>query len=146
MLRADGGMLNNLVLIDTSVWVMALRKSALPSAKDEVGQLLAENRVAIVPMVRLELLGGTKSLAEFNRLRNRLDALHQILVSEAIWEAAAQLSFKLRQRGKVIPYTDILIGSAAIISNCWLLHADRHFDLMAEDTDLKARSLVSGDW
>jgi len=136
-------MLNNLVLIDTSVWVLALRKSPPPSVKDEVGHLLAENRVAIVPMVRLELLGGTKSLAEFNRLRSRLDALHQIPASEANWEVAAQLSFKLRQRGKVIPYTDILIGSAAIITNCLLLHADRHFDLMAEDTDLKARSLVS---
>jgi len=136
-------MSNNLVLIDTSVWIPFLRKSSPPAVKDEVEHLLAEDRVAIFPMIRLELLGGTKSLNEFNRLKSRLAALHQIPASEANWEAAAQLSFKLRQRGKVIPYTDILIGSAAIVTNCLLLHADRHFDLMAEDTDLNVRSLVS---
>jgi predicted nucleic acid-binding protein len=136
-------MSNNLVLIDTSVWILALRKSPSPLAKDEVEHLLAENRVAIAPMIRLELLGGTKSVNEFNRLKSRLDALHQIPANEANWELATQLSFKLRQQGKVIPYTDILIGAAAIISSCLLLHADRHFDLMAEDTDLKVRSLIS---
>jgi hypothetical protein len=136
-------MSNNLVLIDTSVWIPFLRKSPPPVVRDEVDHLLAENRVAIVPMVRLELLGGTKSLNEFNRLRSRLAALHQIPAGEANWEAAAQLSFELRQQGKVIPYTDILIGSAAILANCLLLHADRHFDLIAQDTDLNVRSLVS---
>ena len=136
-------MSNNLVLIDTSVWITFLRKSPPPIVKDEVEHLLAENRVAIFPMIRLELLGGTKSLNDFNRLKSHLDALHQIPATEANWEAAAQLSFKLRQQGKVIPYTDILIGSAAIIANCLLLHADRHFDLMAEDTDLNVKSLVS---
>jgi len=136
-------MSNNLVLIDTSVWIPFLRKSPPPAVRDKVDHLLAENRVAIFPMICLELLGGTKSLNEFNRLKGHLDALHQIPSSEANWEAAAQLSFKLRQQGKVIPYTDILIGSAAIITNCLLLHADRHFDLMAENTDLNVISLVS---
>ena len=135
--------MSSLVLIDTSVWILALRKSPLLVVRDEVEHLLAENRVAIVPIIRLELLGGTKSLDEFNRLKTRLEALHQIPTDEANWEAAAELSFKLRQLGKVIPYTDILIGSAAILSNSLLLHADRHFDLMAEDIDLNVKSLVS---
>lgn len=136
-------MSNNLVLIDTSVWILALRKSPLPVVRDEVEHLLMENRVAIVPMIRLELLGGTKSLNDFNRLKSRLDVLHQIPTDEANWEAAAHLSFKLRQQGKLIPYTDILIGSAAILANCLLLHVDKHFDLMVEHTDLNAKSLAS---
>ena len=136
-------MLNNLVLIDTSVWILALRKSPSPLVKDEVAHLLAENRVAIVPMIRLELLGGTKSVDEFNRLKSRLDALHQIPANEANWALATQLSFKLRQEGKAIPYTDVLIGAAAIITGCLLLHVDRHFDLMAEHSNLNVRSLLS---
>jgi hypothetical protein len=108
-----------------------------------VAHLLAENRAAIVPLIRLELLGGTKSLNEFNRLKNRLSALHQISADEANWETAIQLAFKLRQQGKIIPYTDIIIASAAIINNCTLLHCDKHFDLMAENTDLKVKSLIS---
>jgi hypothetical protein len=136
-------MSSNLVLIDTSVWILALRKSPSPAVKDEVAHLLAENRVAIVPLIRLELLGGTKSLNEFNRLKSRLAALHQMPADEATWEAAIQLAFKLRQHGKTIPYTDMLIASAAIINDCMLLHSDRHFDLMAENTNLKVKSLVS---
>lgn len=136
-------MSHNFVIIDTSVWILALRKSPLAAIRDEVAHLLAENRVAIVPMICLELLGGAKSLNEFNRLKSRLAALHQVPIDEANWEIAAQLAFQLRQQGKVIPYTDILIGSAAILTGSLLLHADRHFDLMAEDTDLNVRSLVS---
>jgi predicted nucleic acid-binding protein len=134
---------NNLVLIDTSVWVPFLRKSPSPVVKDEVDRLLAENRSATFSMIRLELLGGTKSLSDFTRLKSRLDALHQLPVDGFTWEMAAEIAFKLRQRGKIIPYTDILIGSAAILADILLLHADSHFDLMAEDTDLSVRSLVS---
>jgi len=136
-------MSNNLVLIDTSVWILALRKSPLLPVRDEVEHLLSGNRVAIVPMIRLELLGGTKSISEFDRLKSRLNALHQIPIDNATWEVAAQLSFQLRQRGKVIPYTDILISSAAILAKALLLHADKHFDLMAEYTDLNVRGLLS---
>lgn len=134
---------DNLVLVDTSVWVPFLRKSPLPAVKDEVDRLLAEDRVAIMPMIRLELLGGTKSTKEFERLESRLDALHEIPIDDTTWHTAAELSLKLRQRGKMIPYTDMLIGSAAILADVLLLHADKHFDLMAEDTDLRVRSLVS---
>jgi predicted nucleic acid-binding protein len=133
----------NLVLIDTSVWIPFLRKSSPRAVKNEVDLLLAEDRAAIFPMIRLELLGGTKSTKEFERLGSRLGALHQIPADETNWEMAAELAFKLRQRGKAIPYTDILISSAAILANVLLLHADRHFDLMVEHTDLRVKSLVS---
>jgi predicted nucleic acid-binding protein len=136
-------MSDNLVLIDTSAWILAVRKSPSPVVKNEVEHLLAENTVAIASMIRLELLGGTKSLGEFNRLKSRLDALHQIRTNEANWELTTELSFKLRQQGKVIPYTDVLIGVAAIITGCLLLHADRHSDVMAEDTNLNVRSFVA---
>jgi len=135
-------MSSSLVLIDTSVWVLFLRKSPPPVVEEEVGRLLAEDSVAISAMIRLELLGGTRSSHEFTRLQSRLDALHRLPADEATWDKAAELAFLLRQRGKVIPYTDILIGSAAILADALLLHADRHFDQMAEDTALRVRSLV----
>lgn len=135
-------MSSDLVLIDTSVWILALRKSPAPAIRDEVARLLAENRVAISPMIRLELLGGTRSSSEFDRLKSRLSALHEVPADEASWELATRLSFELRQQGKVVPYTDVLIAAAAMVGRCLLLHADRHFDMMAEVTDLKVRSLV----
>ncbi len=136
-------MSGDLVLIDTSVWILALRRSPPPAVKDEVAHLLVENRVAISPMIRLELLGGTRSSSEFDRLKSRLSALHEIPADGANWDLATRLSFDLRQRGRVVPYTDVLIAAAAMVGGCLLLHADRHFDLMAEVTELNVRSLVS---
>jgi predicted nucleic acid-binding protein len=76
-------------------------------------------------------------------MQSRLGALHQIPRDEANWETAIQLAFGVRQGGKMIPCTDVLIASAAIVNNCTLLHSDRHFDVMAENTCLNVRSLVS---
>lgn len=135
-------MKDRLVLIDTSVWIWALRREYHPLVKDKVEGLLAQNKVAIVPMVYLELLGGTKSEAEFRRLRSRLKALHQVPCGEREWEEAAQLAFRLRRSGKSIPYTDVLIASTAFLHDLLLLHADRHFDLIAEEIPLKTESLV----
>ena len=137
-------MSTSLVLVDTSVWVLFLRKSPPPAVEEEVGQLLAQDRAAICPMVRLELLGGTRSTGGLERLKGRLDALHQIPADEANWALAAGLAFKLRQLGKLIPYTDLLIGSAAILAGALLLHADRHFDVMAAHTDLRVTSPAAG--
>jgi len=132
----------NLVLIDTSVWLLSLGRSAHPLVKDRVGQLLNENRVAIIRMITLEILGGVKTEEEFNRLKSRLDALHQILLGKTEWEEAARIAFRLRRQGKAIPYTDILIGTAAIQAQALLLHADQHFGMMAESTGLSQESLL----
>lgn len=135
-------MTNKLTLVDTSAWILVLKKAPLFIAKEKIEALLTENRVAIVPIIYLELLGGVKSPGEFQRLKNRLEALHQIPLAKTEWEEAARLAFELRRKGKTIPYTDILIGSVAFLHDLLLLHADRHFDLMAEEVPLKAENLL----
>ena len=133
----------NLVLVDTSAWILALgRRFTVPEIKQKLEQLLKDNRLAVTPLVSLELLGGTRAEAEFLRLKSRLEALHQLPVREKEWQRAAQLSFDLRRQGKTIPYTDILIAATAIQEGAVLLHADRHFDIMAEMTGLTVDSLV----
>jgi predicted nucleic acid-binding protein len=132
----------SLVLIDTSVWLLSLGKSAQTLVKDRVRELLEENRVAITPMITLEILGGARTEEEFNRLKSRLYALHQIPLGEKDWEEAASTAFRLRRRGKAIPYTDILIAMAAIKVQALLLHADHHFGMIAESTGLSQESLL----
>ena len=124
-------MRGRLVLIDTSAWIFALRRPPHPLVRDRVDELLGENRVAIMPMISLELLGGTRSEGEFKRLKSRLESLHQVPLGKREWDKAARLAFELRRRGKTIPYTDILIGAVALFYDLILLHIDRHFDLIA---------------
>jgi predicted nucleic acid-binding protein len=136
-------MTSNLVLVDTSAWILALKRGADATAKRKIDGLLSENRVAITPMIYLELLGGVKSQGEFQRLKSRLEALQQIPLAKREWEEAAKLAFELRRKGRTFPYTDILICAAALLHKLLLLHADRHFDIMAEEVPLKVENMLA---
>ena len=88
----DCEMNNNLVLIDTSVWILALSKNFLPEIKQRVDTLLKENRVAICSMVKLKLLGGIRTKKEFERLKSRLDSLYEIKINDNVWHKAAEMA------------------------------------------------------
>lgn len=129
-------------LVDTSAWLLALRKNFLPIAKDRIDYLLKEDLVISTGMVKLELLGATKTEIEFQRLKARLDALDTVETDMQLWARAYELAFNLRRRGVTIPYTDILIAACALHANAIILHADAHFDLISKHFELKVESLT----
>jgi predicted nucleic acid-binding protein len=133
---------NELFLVDTSVWIFALRKDPVLQIRDRIDFLLKEDTVITTGIIKLELLAGTKTEKEYNRLKSRFDALESIETDEALWRNACKHGFKLRRRGLTIPATDILIASCALQTGAILLHADMHFDLMEKPLSLRAESYV----
>ena len=133
---------NKLFLVDTSAWLFALRKDFVPEVKDRIDHLLKENVIITTGIVKLELLGGTKTQKEFQRLKTRLDSLDMVETDTALWEEAYQISFELRRKGITVPYTDILIAACALISESTVVHADAHFDLMTKHIGLNVESFV----
>ena len=136
-----------LTLIDTSAWILALRKGDSLRAKDEVDRQVLENRAATSGIIMLELLSGTRTKREYQELKEDLGALIQLETPAKIWERASHLAYALRRKGITVPSTDILIITAIAMENgCILLHADRHFDLIAEQelalTPSDVRSLL----
>lgn len=132
----------NLFLVDTSIWLYALRKEFNPEIKDRIELLLKENWVLIAGIIKLEILGGTKSEIEFKRLKKRLDSLQECKTDIPLWEKAYDLAFQLKRKGVTIPYTDILIAATAMQHEATLLHVDAHFDLVAQYSDLKVESYL----
>lgn len=130
-------------LIDTSAWIFALKKNFHPYIKERIDTILAESNVAITGIIELELLGGVKTEKEYARLKDRLDVLHYIEATKSLWDASSRLAFDLKRSGVNIPYTDIFIAASAIQEKAILLHADSHFDSIAEHAPLKKESLVS---
>ncbi len=57
-----------MILIDTSVWLFALRRDFHPGIKERVEKILVNDKVAMNGMIQLELLGGAKSKKEYDRL------------------------------------------------------------------------------
>jgi predicted nucleic acid-binding protein len=133
---------NELFLVDTSAWILALRRDFLSVVKDRIGYLLKENAVVTIGLVKLELLGGTKTKSEFQRLKSRLDALDTVECDLSLWHEAADLAFRLRRKGITVPYTDILIAAGALQIGATVMHADAHFDLLHKSAGLKIESFV----
>ncbi len=129
-MRAKGS--SQPTLIDTSAWILALRRGDSSQAKDEVDRLIVENLAATAGIITLELLSGTRMAREYRELKEDLEALIQLEITAKTWEGAAHLAYKLKRKGVTVPSADVLIMAIAVENGCSLLHADRHFDLMAE--------------
>lgn len=124
------------VLIDTSVWIHALRPTGNPLLRDHVRHLLAEGRGATCEMIILELAGGTRTEGEYLELCEDFEALQQFPITESVWRSAYRIAHTLQRKGLSIPATDHLIASVALNYPCRLLHRDRHFDLIARQVGL----------
>jgi predicted nucleic acid-binding protein len=133
---------NNLFLVDTSLWLFALRKDPIPEIRNRIDTLLAEEAVLMTGMIKLEILAGARSEKEYMRLKTRLDALDRVETDDALWQEACEHGFRLRRRGLSIPSTDVLIAACALRAEAVLAHADAHFDLMAKPLGLKVESHV----
>ena len=118
-------------LIDTSAWILALRKGVSSRAMYEVDRRIADNQATTTGIIMLELLSGTRTEREYQELKEDLEALIQLETLYKTWERASHLAYELRRKGLTVPATDVLIMTVAVESGCSLLHADHHFDLMA---------------
>jgi len=114
------------VLVDTSVWSLALRRrssqlsTAESTAVSELAELIREERVRLIGIVRQEVLSGIKETAQFERLRSTLRAYEDETLSTDDFEAAAKASNDCRARGLLSSAVDILICSTAIRRK-WLI-------------------------
>lgn len=102
------------VLVDTSVWSLALRRRApAHAAVDELRRLVAHGRAAIVGPVRQELLSGIRDRAVFARLRDHLRAFPDEPITAIDYERAADCCNLCRAKGIQGSNTDFLLCAVA---------------------------------
>ena len=120
------------VLIDTSVWSLALRRRAPADASVEVLRRLIEaGRAAIVGPVRQEILSGIRDEDVFARLRDRLASFPDEPIVTADYEQAAGLFNACRRRGLQGSNTDFLLCALSIRHRMPLLTTDTDFERYA---------------
>jgi predicted nucleic acid-binding protein len=116
------------VLIDTSVWSLALtRRSPSQPAVDELRRLVAGGRVAIVGPIRQEVLSGIREKAAFDRLRDHLSAFPDEPLTAADFERAAEYFNVCRARGLQGCNTDFLLCAVSERHQLPLLTTDEDF-------------------
>jgi len=102
------------VLVDTSVWSLALRRRAPEhAAVDELRRLVAQGRAGIVGPVRQELLSGIRDRAGFERLRDHLRAFPDEPITSEDYERAADCLNTCRAKGIQGSNTDFLLCAVA---------------------------------
>jgi hypothetical protein len=80
------------VIVDTSIWSLALRRRQSNLDQDIATQLQAfihNDQALIIGAIRQEILSGIKSPEQFNRLRNILKAFSDIPLISDDYEQAA---------------------------------------------------------
>jgi predicted nucleic acid-binding protein len=121
------------VLVDTSVWSLALRRArriddAVPR---ELVELIQEGRVVLIGPVRQELLSGVKSKPQFEQLREHLRAFPDLGLEPADYEDAAAAFNRCRERGIQGSNTDFLICAVATRRDLAIFTTDGDFKRFA---------------
>lgn len=133
-----------MILVDSSAWIELFRRTGHPAHLTLRHHLEAGSSLATTEVVVMELLAGSRTTADRNRLRRRLLSLPlSKLHGLPDFEAAADLYRTCRRRGATVrKLVDCLIAAVAIRERLTLLHNDRDFDLLADHTRLKVEPLI----
>lgn len=118
------------VLVDTSVWSLALRRrSRTPStsAAEELATLIGEGRARIIGPIRQELLSGVRESIQFDLLRDRLRAFPDLELDLEDYEEAAAFSNRCRAKGIQGSAIDFLICAVAARRQLAIFTLDKDF-------------------
>jgi predicted nucleic acid-binding protein len=115
------------LVIDTSAWVRHRQPKSISHWEAAARYKL----LVSCPVAALEIFRLARNQDEFEVLDATLSALPQAPVTESVCNAALAASRELGARRR-IPVPDYLIAAAAAERGFGVLHADRHFDLLAK--------------
>jgi predicted nucleic acid-binding protein len=113
-----------MIVVDTSIWVTALRSSTSAQA-DVLRRLLDADEVALAVPVRIELLSGA-SRTDRVSLKRALSALPILYPTDETWTKMDRWLERTVNAGERFGFGDLLIGALASERGAlvWSLDAD----------------------
>jgi predicted nucleic acid-binding protein len=121
------------ILVDTSVWSLALRrrKGLRSEAEDKriasLWELIQDGRARLIGPIRQELLSGIREAEQFDRIRDQLRGFPDEPLTTEDFEKAAHWSNHCRSRGLVGSGVDFLICAVAISREWQIFTTDSDF-------------------
>jgi predicted nucleic acid-binding protein len=124
-----------MVLVDSSVWIEALRRNGDLRVKLAVEALLDAYEAQWCSPIRLEVLGGARK-EERTRLGHWFSVIPYRPVREDDWERAIALAWRLRDGGLTVPWLDVQIAAVALQDQVRVYAVDDHFEEISKRTGL----------
>lgn len=128
------------IWVDTSAWIEFFRK------KDPYYKIILEfidsSKVCYLGLILAELLQGAKSQKELDVLKEFLHVFDFLPESTEMWRKAGELSYLLRQKGKMAGLSDCYISVVANTHDAIVLTLDKHFEIIGKETGLNLRVLT----
>jgi predicted nucleic acid-binding protein len=126
------------VLVDTSVWSLALRRNAaqLSGAEKllvaELSELIREGRARMVGLVRQELLSGIRAAEQYEKLRLHLASFPDERIETSDYGHAARAGNQCRAKGIVVSIVDVFLCAAAMRRDWAIFTTDPDFTRYAK--------------
>ena len=119
------------VLVDTSVWSLALRRNSPHDAIAIINllrDLIADGKVVLLGAIRQEVLSGIRHQEQFARLRDYLRAFPDLELTTEDYELAAEFFNICRSNGVQGSNIDFLICAVAHRRGYSMFTTDKDFD------------------
>jgi predicted nucleic acid-binding protein len=131
------------VLVDTSVWSLALRRkrevlnSSEKSVVAELTVLIQEGRAGIIGLIRQELLSGLKSAEQYEKLRTHLRSFPDEALDTVDYEEAAKAGNTCRTKGIAVSVVYALLCAVSIRRDWTIFTTDPDFRRYAKVLPIK---------
>lgn len=119
------------LLVDTSVWSLALRRRDSASLspdeqklKTELTQAIQHGRVVMIGLIRQELLSGIRDKSQFEKVKSALAPFPDEPIDSNDHEDAARLYNECRSQSLEVGPIDMLICAVAVRRNWEVLSND----------------------
>ncbi|MEN8227403.1 MAG: PIN domain-containing protein [Bacteroidota bacterium] len=117
------------VIIDTSVWSLALRRNKVQENKyvEELEELIKEVRAQLIGPVRQELLNGIRSEKQYRVLKKHLRAFKNLDIETEDYELASEYFNEARKHGIQGSNTDFLLCAISTRLRMPIFTTDKDF-------------------
>jgi len=135
------------ILVDTSIWSLALRRKPGDLGHHEqrltehLTELIEDDRVVMIGPIRQELLSGIRTSAAFERLKGRLRAYDDEPLTPDDYESAAEMGNTCRAAGISGSSIDFLICAVTRRRGLAIFTTDRDFSRYAAAVPVKLHAI-----
>ena len=118
------------VLVDTSIWSLALRRNKRQATSEVkfLESLIDNRRICIIGPIRQEILSGVKDKKQFAGLKNILASFDDLPVVTKDYELAAEYFNTCRNKGIQGSNTDFLICAVSYRNRFPIFTTDKDFE------------------